>query len=124
MERIPGNDTAGNDAIDRAAETMRGMESGERDELLDDFERFRSYLAGKIRAGQRLGLGEEQMAMIAERVAGYLAAAERPRNAEERLLQELWKVGDKEQRHQLAHMLVRLAQDDSQASSNAQARYS
>jgi len=32
------------------------------------------------------------------------------RNKEEQLLQELWKVGNKEQQHALAHMLVKLAE--------------
>ncbi|PWW40008.1 uncharacterized protein DUF3243 [Paenibacillus pabuli] len=50
------------------------------------------------------------MAKIAEKVADYLAAREEPRNREEKLLQELWNVGKEEERHMLAHMLVRLAQ--------------
>ncbi len=40
--------------------------------------------------------------------SNYLAKHEEPRNSEEKLLQELWKVGDKDERHKLAHMLVKL----------------
>lgn len=59
---------------------------------------------------QNIGLNEELIAKAAEKIAGYLAAKEEPRNSEEKLLQELWKAGDKEQQHALAHMLVRVAQ--------------
>ena len=34
----------------------------------------------------------------AEKVAGYLVANEEPRNSEEKLLQELWKVGTQAER--------------------------
>jgi hypothetical protein len=58
--------------------------------------------------GEKLGLGEEQLAKTAEMVAGYLATNEEPKNSEENLLQELWKSGDKDQQHSLAHMLVNM----------------
>jgi hypothetical protein len=46
--------------------------------------------------------------LAAEKVEDYLAKHEEPKNREEKLLQELWKVGDKEERHKLPHMLVKL----------------
>ncbi|WP_438431637.1 DUF3243 domain-containing protein [Gorillibacterium sp. sgz500922] len=82
-----------------------------KDEILSDFEGFKSYLAKRIKLGEGIGLGEEQLALAAEKVADYLAAKEAPRNSEERLLHQLWKVGEKDERHALAHMLVRLAQE-------------
>jgi hypothetical protein len=44
-----------------------------------------------------------------EQIRDYYQRA--PRNAEENLLKELWKVGRDEEKHMLAHMLVRLAQN-------------
>jgi len=86
------------------------MDSGEIDRILRDFDEFKEYLGNRVRMAESIGLGEEQMAAIAQRVANYLASHENPRNSEEKLLQELWKVGTEEERHMLAHMLVRLAQ--------------
>lgn len=86
------------------------IDSGQRDRILNDFEQFRGYLAKRIKLAESIGLGEEQMAVIAQKVADYLVSHEEPRNREEKLLQELWKVGTEEERHKLAHMLVRLAQ--------------
>ncbi|MEK3733110.1 DUF3243 domain-containing protein [Paenibacillus sp. FSL M8-0334] len=91
------------DAIDR-------IDEGEKERILANFDSFQSYLSKRIQLAQNIGLGEEQLAQAAEKVAGYLAENEEPRNAEEKLLQELWKVGSKEERHKLAHMLVKLAE--------------
>ncbi|CAH1211667.1 putative protein YflH [Paenibacillus sp. JJ-223] len=91
------------DAVNRIAPEQR-------EQILHNFETFKEYLAKRIAVGEAIGLGEEQMARIAEKVADYLAANEEPRNSEEKLLQELWSVGREEEQHMLAHMLVRLAQ--------------
>lgn len=55
-------------------------------------------------------MSNEQLALAAEKIADYLAAYEEPRNSEEKLLLELWKAGNKEERHRLAHMLVKMVQ--------------
>ncbi|WP_372663621.1 DUF3243 domain-containing protein [Cohnella sp.] len=93
--------------VDRA---ISSIDSGEKDRILGDFEVFKEYLRRRIKLAQSIGMGEEQMAVIAQKVADYLASNEDPRNSEEKLLQEIWKVGTEEERHMLAHMLVRMAQ--------------
>ena len=85
-----------------------------KEEILSSFEGFKWYLAKRIELAEKLGMSEEQMAMTAEKVADYLSANEEPRNREEKLLQELWKAGQKEERHMLAHILVRMAQQQQQ----------
>ncbi|KZZ83649.1 MULTISPECIES: DUF3243 domain-containing protein [Bacillaceae] len=94
--------------INNVDEKVDQMDSEKKDRILQDFETFKSYLSDKVSKGEKLGLGEEQLAKAAEKVADYLAKHEEPRNSEEYLLNELWKVGDKEQQHALAHMLVKL----------------
>jgi hypothetical protein len=95
---------------EKIADVMNRLDSSDKDKILQDFEGFRSYLAKRIRMAEAIGLSEEQMAITAQKVADYLARHEEPRNAEEQLLRELWKVGHEDERHKLAHMLVRLAQ--------------
>ncbi len=77
-------------------------------DVLSSFDDFREFLSGKVRLGENLGMDEEQLANSAQKVADYLARKESPKNSEERLLQELWKVGTEEEQHMLSHMLVRL----------------
>ncbi|GLB59966.1 DUF3243 domain-containing protein [Cytobacillus sp. NCCP-133] len=80
------------------------------EDILSSFDEFKSYLSERFELGKKLGLNEEQLAVTAEKVAAYLAENVNPRNSEEQLLKELWKVGDEEERHKLAHMLVRLTE--------------
>lgn len=87
---------------------MEKVSPEKKEQILQDFETFKSYLGDKVKLGEKMGLGEEQLAKTAEVVAGYLAKKEEPRNSEENLLQQLWESGDKEQQHALAHMLVNM----------------
>ncbi|MGX1196013.1 DUF3243 family protein [Metabacillus sp. SLBN-84] len=97
-----------NTNVNNVDEKVANMDSEKKDRVLQDFEKFKEYLSDKVHKGEKLGLGEEQLAKAAEKVAGYLAEHEQPRNSEEKLLQELWKVGNKDEQHALAHLLVRL----------------
>ncbi|KAA9008433.1 DUF3243 domain-containing protein [Paenibacillus spiritus] len=96
--------------VGRVKETLDRIEPEQRDAILENFESFKGYLSKRIHLAEKIGLGEEQLAVAAEKVADYLAAHEEPRNSEEKLLLELWKLGTKEERHKLAHLLVKLAQ--------------
>lgn len=93
----------------KAEETVKEMNRKTIQEKLENFDEFKSYLSSKIEVGKNLGMDEEQLAKSAEKVAGYLASNAEPQNREEALLQELWKVRNEEERHKLAHMLVKLA---------------
>ncbi|MEK3805172.1 DUF3243 domain-containing protein [Bacillus sp. FSL H8-0547] len=90
---------------------LDSMNNEKMDAILRDFEEFKSYLGDKVEAGKRLGLSDEMLAKGAEKVAGYLANNVEPKNSEEYLLHQLWKVGNDEERHYLAHMLVKLANE-------------
>lgn len=92
----------------KVQEELNKIDPEKKDEILKNFTTFKSYLADKVAKGEKLGLGEEQLAKTTEMVANYLANHEEPKNREEHLLQELWKSGDKEQQHSLAHMLLNM----------------
>jgi len=100
----------GQTALGRVDAALDRMDDKAKDEILDSFDTFKKYLGLRVELAENIGLSEETMAKAAERIGNYLAAKEEPRNREEKLLQELWKSGNSEQQHALAHMLVRLAQ--------------
>ncbi|WP_342599713.1 DUF3243 domain-containing protein [Psychrobacillus sp. FSL H8-0483] len=102
----------GNNIDDRVEAKLGSISSEEKEEILKNFSTFKSYLSGKVAAGEKMGLSEEVLAKATEKVAGYLANHEEPRNREEHLLQQLWKNGDKEQQHALSHMLLKLVKND------------
>ncbi|MCQ6267023.1 DUF3243 domain-containing protein [Fictibacillus sp. WQ 8-8] len=96
--------------INKVDDTVGRISDERKDEILRNFSEFKSYLHTRVALGEKLGLDEETLAKAAQKVADHLAETEEPRNAEENLLKELWKAGDENQRHQLAHMLVKLVQ--------------
>jgi hypothetical protein len=96
--------------FDKVSDTISKMDNGKKEQILQNFTEFKTYLGKRIELAETIGLNEEHLARIAEKVAGYLANHEEPRNSEEKLLQELWKVGTQEEQHKLAHLLVKLAQ--------------
>ncbi|WP_410512681.1 DUF3243 domain-containing protein [Paenibacillus sp. BR2-3] len=98
-------------AMNRVNEALERIEPEQKEAILEHFQTFQSYLRKRIQLARKIGLSEEQLAIAAEKVADYLAEHEEPRNSEEKLLLELWRVGSKEERHKLAHMLVKLAQE-------------
>lgn len=92
----------------KVEDALQNLDSGKKEEILTNFEEFKSFLGDKVSKGEKLGLNEEQLALAAQKVGDYLAKKEQPRNREEKLLQELWKVGTEEEQHKLAHLLVKL----------------
>lgn len=87
---------------------LQNMDTEKKEEILSSFDGFKQYLADKVEKADKLGLDQEQIAKAAQKVGDFLAAKEEPRNREEKLLQELWKAGNEEEQHKLAHMLVKL----------------
>ena len=63
------------DKVDNAIEKIAPEE---REQILQNFDAFKEYLGKRIAMGESIGLSEEQMAKIAEKVADYLAAGRNP----------------------------------------------
>lgn len=82
-------------ALNKVDDVLNRIDDSKKDDILNNFDSFKSYLSDKIEMAQNIGLNEELIAKAAEKIAGYLAAKEEPRNSEEKLLQELWKAGTK-----------------------------
>ncbi|RFU70646.1 DUF3243 domain-containing protein [Peribacillus saganii] len=82
------------------------------EDILESFGQFKSYLKVRMDLGKKIGLDEEQLTKTAEKISNYLAEHVEPKNREEKLLQELWKVGNQEERHKLAHLLVKLVDNE------------
>ncbi len=82
----------------------------QKEQILENFSHFKQFLSNKVEFGEKMGLSEESLAKATEYVANYLANHEEPQNREEQVLMELWRSGDKDQQHALAHMLLNMVQ--------------
>ena len=95
----------------KVEEKLSNTDNKKKEQILAEFSTFIDYSGDKVQMGEKMGLSEERIAQLASKVADYLAKKEDPKNSEEYLLQRLWQVGDKEEQHMLAHMLVKLAKE-------------
>ena len=99
--------------IDKQVEVaLESFSTDEKNDILKSFTTFKDYLSDKVKIGEKMGLSDETLVKATEKVAGYLAANEEPRNREEHLLQQLWKTADKDQQHALSHMLLKLTKHE------------
>lgn len=96
------------DMQDKVKKELSNIDIEKKDEILENFNKFKQYLSEKVELGEKMGLSEEKLAKTTELVANYLAEHEEPRNREEKLLMELWKSGTKDEQHTLAHLLLEM----------------
>ncbi|PLT33718.1 DUF3243 domain-containing protein [Bacillus sp. V5-8f] len=97
--------------IGNVDEALSKIDPGRVEDIVSNFEIFKKYLHRRLDVAQNIGLNEEQLTKIAQKVADYLSDKVEPRNREEKLLQELWNVGNEEERQHLAHMLFKLVDE-------------
>jgi hypothetical protein len=78
--------------------------------VLDNFEQWKDFLANRLEQAQQQGLSQQVISDVAYQIGDYLAKQVDPKNPEERLLADLWKVADEQEQHAIANMMVKLVQ--------------
>jgi len=78
----------------------------------NDWEKWKKTLAKAVNIGEAVGLSEETIDKIGYRIGNILSATVDPENREQRVLQELWKVGDENDRKTLSKVIVKMVQND------------
>lgn len=81
-------------------------------ETLGEWDKWKHTLAKAVNLGQTVGLSEKTIDNIAYRVGNMLSASVDPENREQRVLQELWKVGDDNDRKTLSKLIVKMVETD------------
>jgi hypothetical protein len=84
----------------------------ENSETLGEWGKWKSTLSKAVNLGQTVGLSEKTIDNIAYKVGNVLSASVDPENREQRVLQELWKVGDDNDRKTLSKMIVKMVETD------------
>ncbi len=79
--------------------------------VLDNWERWKDFLGDKLEQAQDEGLSQNVITDVAQQVGEYLAQEVEPKNDQERVLQELWKVANEEEQRAIANMMVKLVQN-------------
>lgn len=78
--------------------------------VLETFEKWKSFLAERVDAAQKAGMSEETIGKLAFQIGEFLEEKVDPKNDEERLLKELWDVGNEEERRTIARLMVKFVE--------------
>lgn len=78
--------------------------------VLNDFDTWKKFLGDRVSAAKKIGINEEAISKLAYEIGSFLDAKVDPKNDEERVLKELWDVGDESDRKTMAKLMVKLAE--------------
>lgn len=78
--------------------------------VLSNFETWKHFLADRVSQAKKMGLNDDTIANLAYEIGSFLDEKVDPKNDEERVLKELWDVGDESDRKSIAKMMVKLAE--------------
>lgn len=76
--------------------------------VLQSFGKWKQFLAERIEQAERVGMSEETVSKLAFQIGEFLSDKVDPENKEERLLQELWRVGNEDDKKMIARLMVKL----------------
>jgi len=80
--------------------------------VLDNFEQWKDFLGDRLNSAQKEGMNQEVISDMAYQIGDYLAKQVEPKNAQEKVLADLWHVASPEEQHAIANMMVKLVKDD------------
>ncbi|MCL6639282.1 MAG: DUF3243 domain-containing protein [Firmicutes bacterium] len=81
-------------------------------EIGESWHDWKRLLGKAVHAADTAGISEKTVDQIAYRLGGFFAGTFDPANREQRLLKELWEVGDEEEKKVLASMVAKLCERD------------
>ncbi|PKM76647.1 MAG: DUF3243 domain-containing protein [Firmicutes bacterium HGW-Firmicutes-15] len=81
-------------------------------ETFSHWEKWKGTLVKSVSLAEMVGMSEKTIDKITLKIGTMLSATIDPENREQRLLQELWRVGDDNDRAVLAKLLVNMLQTD------------
>lgn len=78
--------------------------------VLSNFATWKHFLADRVSQAKKMGMNEETISSLAYEIGEFLDEKVDPKNEEERVLKELWDVGDESERKTIAGLMVKLVQ--------------
>jgi hypothetical protein len=81
--------------------------------VLSNFDTWKKFLGDRVDAAKKLGINEEAISKLAYEIGEFLNDKVDPKNDEQRILKELWDVGDDSDRKTMARLMVKLADKNS-----------
>ncbi|MFC4320114.1 DUF3243 domain-containing protein [Litchfieldia salsa] len=80
--------------------------------VLDNFEQWKDFLGDRLHQAQKEGMDQNVISDLAYQLGEYLSTQVEPKNAQEKVLADLWHVASEEEQHAIANMMVKLVKDE------------
>lgn len=81
-------------------------------ELFTHWDKWKGALSKAVLVAEAVGMSDSTIEKIGVRVGDFLSSKVDPENREQRLMQELWRVGDDRERMVLTRLLIKMLQAD------------
>ncbi len=79
--------------------------------VLETFDKWKEFLSERVEQAHKAGLSEETISKLAFQIGEFLENKVDPKNGEERLLKELWDVGNEEEKKMMARLMVKFVEN-------------
>lgn len=76
--------------------------------VLKVYDKWKEFLADRVSQAERAGMSEETLGKIAFQIGEFLSNKVDPENTEQRVLKELWDVGNEEERRTISKLMVKV----------------
>ncbi|MCM3713259.1 DUF3243 domain-containing protein [Halalkalibacter oceani] len=80
--------------------------------VLDNWDQWKNFLGDRLHQAEDEGMSENVISDVAYQVGEYLSQQVEPKNEQERILADLWRVADEQEQHAIANMMVKLVQNN------------
>ncbi|MFC4103501.1 DUF3243 domain-containing protein [Paenibacillus xanthanilyticus] len=76
--------------------------------VLTNFDTWKQFLSERVEQAKKMGLNEDTISNLAFEIGSFLDERVDPKNDEQRILKEIWDVGNEEERKTIARLMVKL----------------
>ncbi|WP_353947732.1 DUF3243 domain-containing protein [Sporolactobacillus sp. Y61] len=80
--------------------------------VLENWDKWKTFLGEKADQAQKMGVDEETLTGFAKKIGDYLSQNVDPKTDQERVLSDLWHVAEDHEREMLAHLMLKLVDQD------------
>ncbi|MFD1777962.1 MULTISPECIES: DUF3243 domain-containing protein [Fredinandcohnia] len=78
--------------------------------VLDNFEEWKDFLGDRLQHAKSEGMDQQVISNMAQQLGDYLANEVEPKNAQEKVLRDLWTVASEEEQQAIANVMIKLVQ--------------
>jgi hypothetical protein len=80
--------------------------------IIKNYDTWKKFLGGRVEQAEKLGMSEDTISKLAFEIGEFLDDKVDPANHQNRAIKELWNVGDDEEKHTIAKLMVKLAKNN------------